>query len=410
MSQVLLINVSGDDRPGITVALTEVLAQYDVTILDIGQAVIHDQLAWGMLVRLHGMANDGPLYRDVLLRAHDLGLSVRFTPVSNGQYARWAGGHGRPRHVVTLLSRELSAAHLEAAARLIAGHGLNIDRIERLSGRSALERSSEERRAAIELTVRGNVDEPRAMRASLLRIGQELEVDIAIQADDIYRRNRRLVCFDMDSTLIPVEIIDEIARLAGVGEQVAAITARAMAGELDFATSFRARVRLLRGVRQSSLDALARRVALTEGAERLIGILKALGYRIAILSGGFTWFAEHLKQQLDIDYVYANELVIDNGTVTGEVAGTVVDGERKAALLRELADREGISLAQTIAVGDGANDLPMLSAAGLGVAFHAKPLVRERASHAIGTLGLDGLLYLLGVRDHELVSIVRQPL
>jgi phosphoserine phosphatase len=228
-----------------------------------------------------------------------------------------------------------------------------------------------------------------------------MDVDIAFQKDDIFRRNRRLVVFDMDSTLIEAEVIDELAKEAGVGEQVIEITEAAMRGEIDFNESFRRRVALLKGLDASVLERIAERLPLTEGATELVGHLKALGFKTAILSGGFTYFGHFLQQKLGFDYVYANELDIRDGKVTGEVVGTIVNGERKAQLLREIAEKEGVRLEQTIAVGDGANDLPMLSIAGLGIAFRAKPLVRQSAKQAISTLGLDGILYLIGFRDRD---------
>ena len=240
------------------------------------------------------------------------------------------------------------------------------------------------------------------MRAEFLRLAGELGVDIAFQKDNAFRRNRRLVCFDMDSTLIEHEVIDELAKAAGVGEQVAEITERAMLGELDFTQSFQARVALLKGLDASVLESIAQSLKLTEGAEHLMRTLKALGYKTAILSGGFTYFGEYLQSKLGIDYVFANSLEIEDGKVTGRVVGRVVDGNRKAELLREIAQKEGVNLEQVIAVGDGANDLPMLSIAGLGIAFRAKPLVKANAKQSISTLGLDGILYLLGVRDRDI--------
>ena len=401
MVELMLINVSGRDRPGLTVALCEALARHDVQVLDMGQAVIHDELAWGLMVEVPSAASSGPVYKDVLVAAHSLGLEVRFTPVTEAEYAEWVMGQGAPRHVVTLLGRQLSAAHVAAIARVVARYEGNIVSIERLSGRLDLAQSMSERRSAIEFTIRGAKFDLESMREEILMITQSLEVDVAIQSDDLHRRNRRLVCFDMDSTLIPVEVIDELAVAAGVGEEVAAITAAAMAGELNFNDSFARRLGALKGLREEALEQIEASINFTEGAERLIQVLKMLGYQVAILSGGFRWFAERLGARLGADYVYANELEIVDGVVTGRVTGAIVDGARKAELLRDIARLEGISLSQTIAIGDGANDLPMLRIAGLGVAFHAKPAVRREARHSIATHGLDGLLYLMGVRAHE---------
>ncbi|MEN9464616.1 MAG: hypothetical protein RL217_797 [Pseudomonadota bacterium] len=401
MTELVLIRVTGADKPGLTSNISAMLAQYGVTVLDIGQAEIHDTLSLGILAAIPSKEDSGSVLKDVLFRAHELGLSVRFTPVTPESYEHWVGQQGKPRHIITLLARTIEASAIARVTSIVAEHGLNIDQINRLSGRVSLLKPEQQTRACVEISVRGDVDHS-VMRAQFLQAANELGVDIAFQEDDVYRRTRRLVCFDMDSTLIEAEVIDQLAAAAGVGEQVAAITERAMQGELDFIQSFTERVALLEGLSGDVLEGIAQRLPVTEGAERLIRNLRALGYKTAILSGGFNYFGRYLQDKLGIDYVFANELEMENGRVTGRVTGRVVDGARKAELLRELAEKEGIRLEQTIAVGDGANDLPMLSIAGLGIAFRAKPLVRKSAKNAISTLGLDGILYLLGYRDRDI--------
>lgn len=401
MKDIVLINITGPDRPGLTAAITGILARCDVNILDIGQAVIHDALSFGILVELAAQDNNADVLKDVLFKASELDQQVKFTPVSAEEYTLWVNGQGKARHIVTLLARRITAEHIARISIITARHSLNIDHIDRLSGRIPEGLPPDQGKGCIEFSVRGEPEDPEQLRAEFLTIAQELNVDIAFQQDSIFRRNRRLVVFDMDSTLIDAEVIDELAKAAGVGEQVAQITERAMRGELDFQASFRERMALIKGLPESALEQVAQSLRLTEGAETLIGQLRRLGYKTAILSGGFTYFAERLQQHLGIDYVFANTLLIENGVVTGEVLEPIVDGQRKADLLRELAQRERISLEQTIAVGDGANDLPMLSIAGLGVAFRAKPLVKQSAKQAISTLGLDGILYLLGFRDRD---------
>ena len=401
MNELVLISVSGEDRPGITSTITKLLGDRDVDILDVGQAVIHDHLSLGILAN---MSTASKQVSEALLDvANDLDVQIGFSPISEESYDRWVGLQGASRYMLTLLSRKIKASHLAAVAEVIAANGLNIDNITRLSGRVPLTDAEKTGKACVEFSLRGS---PRgSFREQLLAVCSDLDVDIAVQEDGIYRRNRRLIAFDMDSTLIRVEVIDELARVAGVGEEVSGITARAMAGEMDFAESLKRRVALLAGLPETALAEVAEQLPLTEGVEHLFRILNHLGYKTAILSGGFTWFGEVLQRKLSVDHVFANRLEIADGVLTGQVLEPLVDAERKATLLRELADREGISLQQTIAVGDGANDLAMLDAAGLGIAFHAKPLVRESAGHSISTLGLDSLLYLMGIRDAELHSI-----
>ncbi|MGY2443427.1 phosphoserine phosphatase SerB [Pseudomonas sp. SDO52101_S400] len=401
MREIVLINITGVDRPGLTAAITGVLAQGGVNILDIGQAVIHDMLSFGILVEIPDSEQGKSVLKDILFKGYELDQQVRFTPVSEEDYQQWVGNQGKKRHIVTLLTRKVTAGQLQAVSSITAKYGLNIDHIDRLSGRMPLDTPADKGKGCIEFSVRGEAADPQALRAEFLSVAQELNVDIAFQEDSLFRRNRRLAVFDMDSTLIEAEVIDELAKAAGVGDQVSEITERAMAGELDFRASFKERLALLKGLDVSVLDSIGASLRLTEGAETLFAELKRLGYKTAILSGGFTYFAKQLQAKLGIDYVFANELEVVDGKCTGVAIEPIVDAQRKADLLKELAHKEGLRLEQTIAVGDGANDLPMLAIAGLGVAFRAKPLVKQSAKQAISTLGLDGVLYLLGFRDRD---------
>lgn len=413
MREILLINISGLDQPGITSTIAAILAEQGVNILDIGQAVIHESLSLGMLIEVPTASETSLIIKEILFRTHEMGLRVKFEPVAESRYQQWVEAQGKPRHIISLLARKITAEHITRLTTVISESGLNIDKINRLSGRIPLDHAPKNSKACVEFSARGDIHDVASVRARFLELASELDVDIAYQDDTIYRRNRRLVCFDMDSTLIEAEVIDELAKAAGVGEKVSEITERAMAGELDFDASFAERLALLEGLDESVLQDIAANLPITEGAERLISTLKHLGYKTAILSGGFNYFGKYLQAKLGIDYVYANELDIKDGKVTGRVTGTIVNGERKAELLRELAVKENINLEQVIAVGDGANDLPMLSIAGLGIAFRAKPLVKRRAGHAISTLGLDGILYLIGVSDrdqsHASEKLKRQP-
>ena len=405
MKNILLINVFGEDRPGVTSAITEVLSRYDISLLDIGQAVIHDQLSLAILAAVPSQVNIDLVTDEVKSCLLIMDIRVKFLPISNQAYQNWVEQQGKPRHMVTLLARKIDAIHLALVTTLCANTGLNIDKIVRLSGRMQLDDSDKLGRACVEFSVRGEAHDPRAFRNSLLELASQHNIDIAYQEDNIYRRSRQLVVFDMDSTLIDAEVIDELAKEAGVGDQVAAITEAAMQGKLDFKQSFRQRLELLEGLSVDVLQKVAQRLQLNEGAEHLIKTLKQLGYKTAIVSGGFTYFAEHLQFILGVDYIYANELDTENGLVTGKVVGDVIDGQRKADLLRELAQREGLALEQVIAVGDGANDLPMLNIAGLGIAYQAKPLVKASAKQSISNLGLDGILYLLGYSDKDIQAL-----
>jgi phosphoserine phosphatase len=401
LKDILLINVFGEDKPGVTSAVTSLLSNFDVTILDIGQAVIHDQLNLGLLAAVPSKENLDELISQVQSCSTDLNMRVKFLPISEQRYQQWVEQQGKPRHIVTLLARKIEAQHLAALTAVVSRYQLNIDKMVRLSGRIDLHETDQLGRACVEFSVRGEASDPQAFKKSLLELAHQYDIDIAFQEDNIFRRNRRLVVFDMDSTLIDAEVIDELAIEAGVGQQVAEITEAAMQGKLDFKQSFQQRLALLEGLDASVLQKIAQRLQLNEGAEHLISTLKKLGYKTAIVSGGFSFFGEYLQEILGVDYVYANQLDIKNGKVTGRVKGNIIDGQRKADLLRELAERDGLMLEQVIAVGDGANDLPMLDIAGLGIAFRAKPLVEASAKQAISSLGLDGILYLLGYSDKD---------
>ena len=405
MSNVLLISVSGEDQPGVTNAVTEALAEFGVTLLDIGQAVIHDQLNMGILVLVPENTNVDDVTSEVLQTLDRLNMQGLFLPISNERYENWVGLQGKSRHIVTLLARNLEASHLAAVTEVTAQQGLNIDKIVRLSGRIILGNADINGQACIEFSARGEPNSADELRQSLLKLAGEQNIDIAYQEDNIFRRSRQLVVFDMDSTLIDAEVIDELAVEAGVGEQVAAITEAAMRGEVDFKQSFVQRVALLEGLSEGVLQTVAKRLRLNDGAEYLLKSLNQLGFKTAIVSGGFTFFARHLQKQLGVDYVYANELDVVKGVVTGNVVGEIIDGQRKAEILVEIANKLGLSLEQVIAVGDGANDLAMLNIAGLGIAFRAKPLVKASAKQAISNVGLDGILYLLGYSDKDIVNL-----
>ncbi len=400
--EIILLKVSGQDKPGVTAGLTSILATYDAVILDIGQADIHDTLSLGILFEVKAGSSSAAVLKDLLFKAYELGIKVNFIPITIPDYEIWVKGQRKQRYIINILGETLTAVQLAAVTKIMSDQNLNIDSIIRLTGRVSVVEKEEYPRSCIQLSVTGNIIDKTAINASFMQISGDLDVDIAFQEDNMYRRNRRLVCFDMDSTLIQTEVIDELAELAGVGEQVRAITESAMNGEIDFSESFKKRMALLEGLSEEVLQNVAENLPITKGAHRLMKALKYYGYKTAILSGGFTYFGEFLQKELGIDYVYANQLEIIDGKLTGKYLGEIVDGQKKAEYLKAIAETEGIHINQTIAVGDGANDLPMLNLAGLGIAFHAKPKVKESASTSISSLGLDGILYLLGYHDRHI--------
>ena len=398
----ILIRITGQDRPGLTASVMGILAKYGAQVLDIGQADIHATLSLGVLIRLDEM-HSGQVMKELLFKTTELGVNIGFSPITDEEYENWVNHQGKNRYILTMIGRSLSARQIEATTKIIAQQGLNIDSILRLSGRMSIKEPQRNVRASIEFSLRGNPADRATMQKELMNMSQEMAVDFSFQHDDMYRRMRRLICFDMDSTLIQTECIDELAKRAGVGDKVSEITARAMRGEIDFKESFKERVALLKGLDASVMKDIAEHMPITEGTDRLMSVLKTCGYKIAILSGGFTYFGEYLQKKFGVDYVYANELEIDeNGKLTGNYLGDIVDGHRKAELLKLIAQVEKVNLAQTIAVGDGVNDLPMISEAGLGIAFHAKPRVVANAQQSIKTMGIDGILYFLGFKDSYL--------
>ena len=399
--EIILININGTDRPGVTAALTEILAKNNAVILDIGQADIHNNLSLGILFQ-SSEGNSGDILKELLFKSYELDVNIRFNPITEEAYNQWVSMQGKNRYIITILGRKLTARQIAGVTRIVADQDMNIDDIKRLTGRIPLDENARTPKASVEFSVRGTPRDKEQMKADFMKLSAEQEMDISFQEESMYRRMRRLICFDMDSPLIETEVIDELAIRAGVGDQVKAITEAAMRGEIDFCESFRQRCALLKGLDVSVMQEIAENLPITEGVDRLMRILKKVGFKIAILSGGFTYFGNYLKQKYNIDYVYANELEVENGKLTGRHVGDIVDGKRKAELLRLIAQVENVDIRQTVAVGDGANDLPMISIAGLGIAFHAKPKVKATAKQSISTIGLDGILYFLGYKDSYL--------
>ena len=402
-SEIILVNINGEDKPGLTAALTEILAKHGAFILDIGQSDIHRNVAIGILFKsMHN--NSGEILKDLLFKAYEMEVNVKFTPISVERYSNWVSMQGKNRYIITLLGRILTAKQIAAVSRIIANQNLNIDNMIRLTGRIPLDEEERAAKSCVELSVRGTPTDRQHMQQSFMELSSELNFDISFQEESMFRRMRRLICFDMDSTLIQTEVIDELAERAGVGEKVKAITESAMQGDIDFEESFKQRIKLLKGLDASVLSEVAENLPITEGLDRLMKVLQKVGFKTAILSGGFTYFGDYLKDKYGFDYMYANELEIVDGKLTGNYIGDIVTGNKKAELLKLIAQVEKIDIKQTVAVGDGANDLPMLGIAGLGIAFHAKPKVIQNARQSLSSVGIDGILYFLGYKDSMLDS------
>lgn len=411
MSQRFVVRATGPARPGQTAALGTALVSANCRLLDLSQHVAFGE------VTLEALVESADDLRATLPTAGDaFGLDCRVEAVSAESEALWADVAKDARWILTLMGPALSAEVMAEVGALTAEQGLIIERVKRLSAAAQLDRgdvAADSRQfdsggSCLEWHLSGVVQDAQSLREKILALAERFHVDVALQPSSLWGRHRRLICFDMDSTLIQAEVIDELARRHGVYDEVAAVTERAMRGELDFQQSFRERMRKLEGLDESVLAEIAESLPLMPGLERLMRHLKRLGYRTAILSGGFTYFARYLQARLGFDEIHANELVIRDGKVTGEVQEPIIDAERKAMMLRQIAEREGWDMAQTVAVGDGANDLKMLAAAGMGVAFHAKPLVRRQARQSVSIAGLDGLLYLLGYTEADLVALMAE--
>ncbi len=388
----VLVTVTGPDRTGVTATLTGILSQQGATLHDIEQVVVQGQLTLCLLI---GVPETRDVLKELLFTAKQLDMELDFKPVP-ADAAPAPEPEGR-RYVITAIGPTLGAPHLHAIATALAAEGANIEKIGRLS---------ENTLASVEIHALLPPDrDSEVLKRTLLNVATSTGFDVSLQPESLYRRSKRLVVLDMDSTLIRIEVIDELARAAGVGPEVARITERAMQGEMDYDESLRQRVALLAGLDVKVLDQIAADLPLTEGAETMVRVLKRLGYKIAVISGGFSRAAEALKRRLGVDYAYSNNLEVAGGKLTGRVVGPIVNGQRKAELLETIAQAEGVLLDQVIAVGDGANDALMLERAGLGIAFHAKAKLREHADTSISGAGLDAILYLLGLSARELQEV-----
>lgn len=388
--KTILVSVNGPDHPGISAGLMDVLASGGAEVYDVEQIVVRGRLTLNVLI---GVDAEGATIRDLLFFGWKEDLHIDFEGIDA------APSPVKPMSIVTVIGSTIGPKDFGDVARAIADGGGNIERIFRLSRYPVV---------SYELAIsNGNVD---AVRAALVDVAARSDIDVAIQPDGLERRARRLVVMDVDSTLIQEEVIDLLAREAGVEDRVAEITASAMAGEIDFEASLRERVGLLKGLDEEALHRVAAAINVTPGARTFVRTLKRLGLKTAIVSAGFTRFANRLASDLGIDYSLSNTLDLRDGVLTGELAGELVDGPRKAQFLKEVAAKERIPLGQVVAIGDGANDLEMLAAAGLGIAFNAKPLVKEKADTSLTVPFLDAILFVMGVRrDHVEAADAADP-
>ena len=388
----VLVSITGKDKPGITSTLTKIIADTDTKLIDIEQVVIHDILSLSIIIQLN--SSDNSVLKELLFKSKEIGINLDFEVISDDSIIDRSS---RNTYAITCIGNEISAEIILHLSKTLAYHDVNIERITKLNEGIV---------NCVELVVYAteNID-IKELRASLLSLGKKYQVDIAFQKENLYRKSKRLLVLDMDMTLIQMEVIDQLAELAGVGNQVSRITEKAMNGEIDFNTALNERVSLLKGLEFSRLEEVFEKIVFTEGAEDLIMIAKHLGFKTAVLSGGFTYFTEKIKNILKLDYAFANQLEVIDGKLTGKVIGEIVNAKKKADLLEEIAKKENISLDQVIAVGDGANDIPMLEKAGLGVAFNAKQKVKEKAEFSLSRKPLDSIFYLLGITEKDLQKI-----